>query len=74
MVGMKLNLERKYGQWTLRVWGLILNLIGNALALYGAVGVLKDGSRLPFLIIGLIITLFCIVILSFPDLRDDGEQ
>lgn len=61
-----INLDRRIGPWTLRVWGLILNFIGNALAVYGAIGVIKDGSRLPLLMIGLVLTVGCIFILAKP--------
>ncbi len=61
-----IDLERQYGPWTVRVWGLILNFFGNALAIYGAIGVIRDGSRLPLLLIGGCITLLCIVVLSKP--------
>ncbi|UCC40725.1 MAG: hypothetical protein JSV96_04575 [Candidatus Aminicenantes bacterium] len=61
-----INLERRFGPLPLRVWGLVLNFFGNALAIYGAIGVIRDGSRLPLLLIGGCITLLCIVILSKP--------
>ncbi|RKY88905.1 hypothetical protein DRQ09_02200 [candidate division KSB1 bacterium] len=61
-----INLNRKIGFFSLRVWGLILNFIGNALAIYGAIGFISDGSRFPVLIIGLVLTVSCIVILAKP--------
>ena len=61
-----INLERKLGIFTLRIWGLILNLFGNALLLYGAVGMIRDGSRIFILILGIVITVFCIIILARP--------
>jgi len=61
-----IDLEQRSGPWTVRVWGLILNFIGNALAIYGAIGVIRDGSRLPFLLIGGCITLLCIAVFSKP--------
>jgi hypothetical protein len=61
-----IDLEQRSGPWTVRVWGLILNFFGNALAIYGAIGVIRDGSRLPILLIGGGMTLLCIVILSKP--------
>ena len=61
-----IDLEQRSGPWTVRVWGLILNFFGNALAIYGAIGVIRDGSRLPLLLIGGCITLLCIVVLSKP--------
>ena len=35
-----IDLDRRYGIWSGRVWGLIVNLLANALALYGLVGFL----------------------------------
>jgi len=60
------DLEKKIGPWTLRVWGLILNFVGNALAIYGALGVVQDGSRLLWLLVGGGITLLCILSLARP--------
>ena len=61
-----INLDKKLGPWPLRVWGLVLNFIGNAVAIYGALGFIRDGSRLSMLIIGVVITLTCILVLAKP--------
>ena len=61
-----IDLERRFGPWSIRVWGLILNFIGNALAIYGAVGVMQNGSRRPFLVTGLALTVLCILLLAKP--------
>lgn len=61
-----MNLERKYGPWSLRVWWLIVNLGANTLALYGLAGWLHDGSHLLLLAGGLLLTFFCIWVLSAP--------
>lgn len=61
-----IDLAKQVGPWSLRVWGLTLNFIGNAVALYGVAGVLRDGSRWPLLVIGLIVTLGCLLILAVP--------
>ena len=61
-----INLEKKIGPWPIRVWGLALNFIGNAVAIYGAIGFIRNGSRLPLLITGLVITLTCILVLAKP--------
>ena len=61
-----MNLDRKIGPWPLRVWGLVLNFIGNAMAIYGAIGFIRNGSRLPLLISGIVITLTCILVLAKP--------
>lgn len=74
MVDKMINLERRFGFWSLRVWGLILNFIGNALGIYGALGVLSDGSRLPLLLIGIGITIICILVLAVPSTRNPGTD
>ncbi len=61
-----IDLAKPLGPWSLRAWGLTLNFIGNAVALYGAAGVLRDGSRWPLLVIGLLVTLGCLLILAVP--------
>jgi len=61
-----IDLEKRIGPWSLRVWGLIANFVGNALALYGAAGVIRDGSRWPLLVLGLIITVGCLLALAVP--------
>jgi len=66
MVDKMIDLDRRLGLWPLRVWGLILNFIGNALAIYGAIGFIRDGSRLPLLVIGGGITLVCLLLLAKP--------
>ena len=63
---MRMDLEKRLGPWSLRVWGLIVNLAANTLALYGAAGVVRDGSRIPLLILGCVITLACVCILAVP--------
>lgn len=60
------NLDRNLGPWPLRVWGLILNFLGNALAIFGLVGLIRDGSRLPIFLIGSFLTLTCILLLAKP--------
>lgn len=66
MVDNMINIDRRLGPWTGRVWGLILNFIGNGLAIYGAIGVIRDGSRMPMLILGLVLTIGCILLLARP--------
>ena len=70
-----IDLEKRTGPWSLRVWGLIGNFIANAVALYGAAGVLRDGSRWPLLVVGLLVTLGCVLVLAVPtpDLDTTGE-
>ena len=66
MVGKMIDLDKRLGFWSLRVWGLVLNLVGNALAIYGAVGLLKSSTHLAYLIIGCALTLLCILTLARP--------
>jgi hypothetical protein len=66
MVDKMMNLDRRWGPCSGRVWGLILNFIGNGLAIYGSKGMIRDGSRIPILIIGLLVTLVCILLLARP--------
>jgi hypothetical protein len=61
-----IDIDRRYGPWSARVWGLILNLAANALALYGLAGYLRNGTRLPHLVIGLVVTAACIFTLARP--------
>ena len=66
MVDKMIDLDGRLGPLPLRVWGLILNFIGNALAVYGAIGFFQDGSRLPMLIVGVGLTIICLLILANP--------
>jgi len=61
-----IDLERRCGPWSLRVWGLIVNLLANALALFGLVGFLRDGTHLAPLILGATVTLACVLVLATP--------
>ncbi len=49
-----------------RIWGLIANFVGNALAIFGLAGLVRDGSRLPIFLIGAAVSLVCILILAKP--------
>ena len=66
MVDPMIDLDRRYGVWTGRVWGLIVNLMANALALYGLVGFLRDGTHLLPLIVGGLVTTACVLLLARP--------
>jgi hypothetical protein len=66
MVGSMIDLDRRYGPFSGRVWGLILNLGANALALYGLVGFLRDGTHLISLAIGVAVTVACVLTLARP--------
>ena len=61
-----MDMDKKIGPWSLRVWGLVLNFVGKALAIYGAIGVLHGGTRWPWLLLGGSLTLLCILVLARP--------
>lgn len=61
-----MNLERRVGPASLRLWGLVANFFANALLLYGAVGYVSDGSRVVELALGAVATLTLIILLSAP--------
>lgn len=61
-----IDLDRRFGFWTLRMWGLIVNLLGNALALYGLVGFLRDGTHVVPLVLGVLMTITCVLLLATP--------
>jgi len=71
---MKINIDMKAGPWPIRVWGLIINLGGNALALYGISRFIRDGSGLSIMIAGLVITAACILILAIPSASEDVDN
>lgn len=66
MVGKMINIDQRFGPCSFRVWGLILNFIGNAMAIYGAIGFIHNGSRLAVLLTGLFLTIVCILIVAKP--------
>ena len=61
-----IDLDRRYGIWSGRVWGLIVNLLANALALYGLVGFLRDGTHGVPLVSGVVVTAACVLLLAKP--------
>lgn len=63
-----IDVDRRYGPLTGRVWGLILNFFSNAVALYGLVRLLSDGTHLGLVVIGGLATLTCVLLLSRPSL------
>ena len=64
-----MDLDRRYGPLPGRVWGLVLNLIGNVVAMYGLAGYLRNGSGLLWLGLGVAVTLSCILALALPQRR-----
>lgn len=67
-----IDLDRRRGPWSGRVWGLLLNLFANALALYGLAGYLQYGERVVHLALGSGLTAFCLLILAIPS-RETGS-
>ena len=61
-----MDLDQKVGLFSVRVWGLIVNLLANALALYGLTHYLRDGTHLAHLVAGLVVTGICILWLAKP--------
>ncbi len=61
-----MDLDRRYGPFSGRVWRLILNLAANTLALYGLVGYLRDGTHLVPMVAGLVVTVGCVLLLARP--------
>jgi hypothetical protein len=61
-----IDLDRKYWIFPGRVWGLIVNLLANALGLYGLTHYLRDGTHLVHLVTGLVVTGICILWLARP--------
>lgn len=61
-----MNIDRKWGPWSLRTWTLILNFLANGAGLYGLASYLEDGSGTLILGIGIVLTLLCIALLSTP--------
>ena len=60
------NLETKVGPMRLRAWALILNMIANAIALYGLSRVLVEQGGWALLTTGSLLTLLCIAICARP--------
>ncbi len=63
-----IDLDRRYGPVTGRVWGLVLNFFSNALTLYGAVRFISDGTHLSLLVFGGLATLGCVLLLARPSM------
>ena len=61
-----IDLEKNVGPFRIRAWGLIVNLIANAAALYGLTLVLRDGSGWPILLAGSAVTVLCMGVCAIP--------
>ncbi len=59
-------LERPIGPWSGRVWGLIVNLAANAMALWGVASVMRTGEGWIWIVIGGVATAVCIAALALP--------
>lgn len=66
MVDSMIDLDRRYGPCSGRIWGLVLNLAGNVIAMYGLAGYLRDGSGLLWLSTGIALSIACILLLARP--------
>jgi hypothetical protein len=71
MVDPMIDIDRRFGPCTGRVWGLVANLIGNVIAMYGLAGYVREGSGIPWLASGIALTISCIFLLSRPQPGSD---
>lgn len=71
-----MDLDERLGFLRWRIGALVLNLVGNAIALYAAIRFIRQGTHGLMLAVGLGITVLCIGLLSRPDLRatDEGAR
>lgn len=67
-----IDMDRTLGPWRLRVWGLLANFVGNVLALFGIVRVMRGGSA-GLLVLGASVTVVCIALLAIPSRGREGE-
>ncbi len=61
-----INLEKKVGPLRLRAWGLVVNMLANAMALFGLSQVLTGQGGWPLLVLGAALTVACIAICARP--------
>lgn len=59
-------LDKKLGPFRVRGWGLALNMIANAIALYGLSQVLQTNTGYFYLGFGGALTIICIAVLATP--------
>lgn len=67
-------LKRRIGPWSGRVWGLILNLVANAVLLWGVSLLLRTGSGWGWIVIGGTATAACMAALALPDRSGDPGE
>lgn len=65
--GIQAFLKRRIGPFSGRVWGLILNLIANTIALWGVSSLLRTGGGLAWIVIGGAAMVVCMAVLALPD-------
>ena len=59
-------LDRPIGPMRVRAWGLLANMLANAVALYGLQSVLRDGSGQVVLFTGVFASVCLIAMLAVP--------
>ena len=67
-------LKRRIGPWSGRVWGLVLNLVANAVTLWGVSLLLRTGSGWLWIVIGGLGTAVCMAALALPDRSGDPGE
>ncbi|MDE2752346.1 MAG: hypothetical protein OXI83_07205 [Gemmatimonadota bacterium] len=67
-------LKRRIGPWSGRVWGLVLNLVANAVTLWGVSLLLRTGSGWHWIVIGGVATAVCMAALALPDRSGDPGE
>ena len=67
-------LKRRIGPWPGRVWGLILNLVANAVMLWGVSLLLRTGGGWGWIVIGGAATVVCMAALALPDRSGDPGE
>lgn len=72
--GIRALLKRRIGPWSGRVWGLVLNLVANAVTLWGVSLLLRTGSGWLWIVIGGTATVACMAALALPDRSGDPGE
>ncbi|MCY3699438.1 MAG: hypothetical protein OXH46_07360 [Gemmatimonadetes bacterium] len=67
-------LARRVGPWSGRVWGLVLNLVANAVALWGVSSVMRTGGGWTWVVVGCAATVACIAVLARPSRSPGSEE
>ena len=57
--------DRRLGPWRIRAWGLVVNLLGNALSLVGMVRFVEEGTW-GMMATGVLVTALCLGVLAVP--------